>query len=81
MARPIPCIPVKSSNIVAVGYDVDSKTLAVQFKNGTYHYPDVKPEVHAALVSADSVGRFFQEHIRGTYEGAKFEPERKDDKE
>jgi hypothetical protein len=57
--------PVTSSNIAAVGYDHATRTLGVQFKSGgTYHYHDVSPEEHRALVSADSIGSHFHQHIR-----------------
>lgn len=58
--------PVESSKIKAIGYDPESKTLAVQFNYGAavYHYPDVAPETHAAFVGNESVGKFFGVHIQ-----------------
>lgn len=57
---------VKSSNVAAVGYDADAKELHVAFRNGSkYIYHDVDAEKHSALISADSVGGFFNAHIKG----------------
>jgi len=60
--------PVKSSSIAAVGYDAPTKTLAVRFANGgTYHYEDVPPEKHAALLKAKSIGGYFHRSIRAAH--------------
>lgn len=67
--------PVQSSNIAAVGYDDDSKTLAVEFKNGgIYHYSDVSPETRKALLAADSIGKYLMLNIKGVYATARQEP-------
>lgn len=58
---------VKSSQVKAIGYDADTKTLAVQFTRGTgavYHYPNVEPHTHEAFVKAGSIGTFFGKHIK-----------------
>lgn len=70
--------PVTSSQIHAVGYDPASQTLAIQFKskNGpgsVYHYADVPPEQHAALVGAESIGKHFGQNIKGRYQHTKQE--------
>jgi len=74
---PIALQPVDSSQVKAVGYDEASKTLAVQFKHGAqaiYHYPGVEPETHEAFIGAESLGKFFKEHIKPlAFE--KFQPE------
>lgn len=64
---PIPMTPVTSSQVEAVGYDAERRTLSVIFTRGpghVYHYPDVSPEVHAAFVGAESIGKFFGQHIK-----------------
>lgn len=63
----IPLTPVKSNQVGAIGYDPETKTLAVVFSRGIgsiYHYPDVEPETHAAFVAAESIGKYFGEHIK-----------------
>lgn len=59
---------VESSNIAAVGYDVDEMELRVQFKDGsTYSYADVPQQEFNSLVSSESVGRTFYATIKGRY--------------
>lgn len=57
---------VESNQVAAIGYDPETKTLAVTFTRGfaLYQYPNVESEVHAAFVSAESVGKFFGAHIK-----------------
>jgi hypothetical protein len=67
--KPRPAIaltPVVSNQVAAVGYDPETQTLAVQFTSGTatYCYPNVSPETHAAFIGADSIGKFFGQHIK-----------------
>lgn len=63
-------VPVKSSNIAAVGYH-DGK-LHVQFKGGgkVYVYAGVPADVHMAMMASDSVGRFLAANIKGKYDHA-----------
>ncbi len=61
-------VPVSSSNIASVGYDPDSETLEVEFiKTGLYHYFNVPPFMHERLMSAGSVGIFFNAEIKNAY--------------
>lgn len=60
--------PVMSSNVVAIGYDAESKTLQVEFNSGTtYQYFDVQVEVFGAFERAESQGRFFNQFIKNRY--------------
>ena len=60
--------PVSSSNVESVGYDEDSQTLEIEFKNGTlYQYFDVPQNIFNSLVGADSVGVYLAENIKGSY--------------
>lgn len=57
---------VKSSNVAEVGYDGD--VLEVTFRNGSrYRYSGVPREVHDELVSAESVGRYLNQNVKGQY--------------
>jgi hypothetical protein len=59
---------VKSSNILAVGYDEDARKLVVEFHSGKkYAYHSVPPEVHEAFLGAKSMGIFFVREVKGQY--------------
>lgn len=63
---------VDSSNVEAVGYDEESSTLQVEFKNGgIYQYFDVTEDVFIGLRDADSVGRYLHANIKGIYRYSK----------
>lgn len=64
---------IKSSNIKAAGYDVDTGLMRVRFGNGTeYDYP-VKQEVFNEFIGAKSQGKYFHAIIKGKYTGTKVE--------
>jgi hypothetical protein len=65
-------VSVSSSNIDAVGYDDNSETLQVAFKNGSvYQYFDVPEHVFASLRDASSVGGYLASNIKGIYRYSK----------
>lgn len=54
-----------SSNVAAVGYDADPKTLRVEFRNGSiYEYTGVPAQQFGELCAAPSVGRYHNESIK-----------------
>ena len=64
--------PVKSSNVSSVGYDPKSKTMEVEFKDGSiYHYHGVDSTTHSDLISAKSVGKYIHAHVKGQYKHSK----------
>ena len=79
MAAPkqIPLTPCKSSGMCGTGYDLDTKTLAVQFKadGPLYHFAGVPEELYDEFRQAKSFGRFFAERIRGKFDTVKIEME------
>ncbi len=61
---------VCSSQIAEIGYDEDAQVLGVRFplKSGgvsEYHYDNVPPRVHRALVEDKSIGSYFGKNIKG----------------
>lgn len=63
---------VVSSTIRSVGYDEGTRTLEVEFNNGsTYQYDDVPAKEYRALLSAESVGKQFHKSIKPNF---KFKP-------
>lgn len=61
-------IPVSSSNISAIGYDDQSATMIIEFKNNSaYEYYDVPQFEYDSLMSADSKGSYANKNIYKTY--------------
>lgn len=59
---------VKSRAISFVDYDPERKELYVTFKQGTsYTYFGVPLAVYQSLLSASSVGTYFNDHIKDKY--------------
>ncbi|KFB87970.1 hypothetical protein CR62_07390 [Serratia grimesii] len=60
---------VDSTNIESAGYDSNSSVLEVEFKNGSlYQYIGVPEYVFQELISAGSVGVYFNQNIKNNYE-------------
>jgi hypothetical protein len=61
----LPRKPVKSSNIASIGYDAQSKTLEVEFLNGTvYQYYNVPVSVYQGLMNAQSHGGYLADNVK-----------------
>jgi len=61
--------PVSSSHLDAIGYDDASQTLYVRWKNDQVSaYDNVPPIIAKDLQSAPSIGKAFNEMIRGKYQ-------------
>lgn len=60
-----------SSTITGHGYDPETKTAAIRFKTGLYHYDGVSQEDYDALVAAKSMGSHFHKNWRAKYNGVK----------
>jgi|LakMenEpi03Aug12_release.lakeMendotaPanAssembly.Ray.scaffolds.fasta_scaffold628843_1 lysyl-tRNA synthetase class 2 len=60
---------VQSSAILAIGYD--DNTLRIVFNSGRdYLYHDVPQDVFQDLELAESIGRYFNTHIRDNFESS-----------
>ena len=68
-------VKVQSSQIAEVGYDAETKTLGLKFPpnkkqnmeglpGSEYHYSNVPPRVHRAMMEAESIGSYFGENIK-----------------
>ncbi|WP_205168928.1 KTSC domain-containing protein [Burkholderia sp. LMG 13014] len=69
--KTIDTLPVESSQIHSIGYDAESETLAVRFKDrktaaptSLYHYTGFTQANFDALKTADSLGSHFYKHIK-----------------
>lgn len=61
-------VAVESSNIAAIGYDVNSSVLEIEFKNGSaYEYYDVPQYEHDNLMGAESKGKYANAYIYKRY--------------
>jgi hypothetical protein len=61
-------IPVSSSNLRSVGYDVVAHILEVEFQNSrVYQYFGVPQDIHDALMNAASHGSYFYWNLRSCY--------------
>jgi hypothetical protein len=59
---------VDSSVISAIGYDVESQVLEVEFRSKrVYRYARVPPEAVEALLTAKSIGSYFNRRIKPRY--------------
>ena len=58
-------LPVTSTDINSVGYDIDSQVLEVEFhKGGTYQYFGVPQNIYDDLMASDSKGKYFNLNIK-----------------
>ena len=61
-------VSVESSNIASIGYDEASRTLEVEFLDGSvYRYSGVPLAKYNGLMDADSHGKYLNANIKGSY--------------
>lgn len=61
-----------SSSIASIGYSEAHHVLEVEFHHGdVFRYFMVRPHTYAALLSAPSIGRYFNNEIRDRYPSEK----------
>lgn len=64
--------PVTSSNIASIGYDKDTQTLEVEFKNNTvFQYFGFEESKFTEFYDAQSSGYYFHNFIKGQYSSKK----------
>lgn len=60
--------PVASAALAAVGYDVETGELEIEFRTGrVYRYSGVPASVHAWLLRTRNKGVFVAHHLSGRY--------------
>lgn len=60
--------PVASTNIRAIGYDLETQILEVEFNSGSvYQYHSVPASEHDAIMNAESKGKYFNANIKNNY--------------
>lgn len=61
-------LPVSSSDLQSVGYDLTTSILEIEFHaGGVYQYYDVPQNIYNGLMNALSHGEYFSEHIKNVY--------------
>jgi len=56
---------VNSSEFRSIGYDLPSSTLETEYQSGeVYQYFDVPARLVLDMLEAESMGRFFNAHVR-----------------
>jgi hypothetical protein len=77
IAAPVLPVPVKSTLLSSVAYDVRQSILDLQFCEGAiYRYFAVPPTIVGQLLAADSKGSFFNRHIRNYFRYICLKPNR-----
>jgi len=63
-------VKVNSSAINKIGYESSTNTLYIDFNDSDPHYPfcNVPEEIFNEFVSARSVGKYYNIHIKGKYD-------------
>jgi hypothetical protein len=60
---------VASSSVRSAGYDGDSRTLEIEYVNGSvYRYFDVPQPTYAGLMAAPSIGNYVNTEIKPYFE-------------
>lgn len=60
-------VPLKSSNLVAAGYDDATREMQVEFNSGTYIVSGVPRAIFDGLISATSPGGYYHRNIRDVF--------------
>ena len=67
---------INSSLISYIHYNDDDGSLDIQYKTGKpiiYKYKDVPKDLYYDMLKADSIGKFFNSHIKSNYQYIKVE--------
>lgn len=61
-------MPVKSSNVAAIGFSSEYGILAVEMINGSlYYYLDVPKIIYDQLLSSPAIGSYMWRNVKGKY--------------
>ena len=62
------CTDTESSFVHQVCYDTKKRFMVILLRNTRYPYCGIPPETVDALVKAGSVGRYYNENVKGTFD-------------
>lgn len=71
--KPFTCTNTVSSFVNRVCYDKTNSYMLILLKNTWYHYCEIDAGTVALLISATSVGRYYNTNIRGTGKDGPFD--------
>jgi hypothetical protein len=77
----IQLLPVQSNTMSHIGYDAETKTLAVQFRSGLYHYSGVPQDLYNEFMASESKGSFLNLHIARKFDSHLVPVKKEDDKQ
>ena len=61
-------VTVTSTTVASAGYDDSARVMEIEFTGGAvYRYDGVPRQVFEEMLAAESVGRYFNEHVRDVY--------------
>jgi hypothetical protein len=70
-------VDLQSTSLNAAAYQDQSASLELEFRSGAiYRYIDVPEQVYRGLLSAESKGRYFNQHIRNRFNYVQIDPAR-----
>jgi hypothetical protein len=70
-------VDLESTSLNAATYQEQCAILELEFRNGAaYRYLGVPEQVYRELLSAESKGRYFNQHIRDRFPHSKIDPTR-----
>ena len=70
-------VDLQSTTLKAATYRDQSASLELEFRSGaTYRYIGVSERAYRELLSAESKGRYFNQHIRNRFTHVKIDPTR-----
>jgi hypothetical protein len=68
-------VDLQSTSLNAATYEGQDAFLELEFRNGAiYRYLGVPEQVYQELLSAESKGQYFNQHIRNRFPYAKIDP-------
>lgn len=71
--KPFTCTNTESSFVNRVCYDKANSYMLILLNNTWYHYCEIDAVTVASLISAGSVGRFYNANIKGTGKDGPFD--------
>lgn len=66
--KPFSCRDVVSSFVRRICYDKAQSYMLINLQGTWYHYCEIDPRTVASLISAESVGRYYNASVKGKFD-------------